>query len=168
MAVQIANPVVVGKVERLAKATGPSKTAVVERALDRLWAKRWSRPMATSVWRHCWRNWIGFRTGPMPLIRWTGTSRACPNDHGGHVGAGGHCVFRAGALTLFASHQDGRKGLGQHGVGRRDPHGRPWSAGSTSGDPGGRFAAAAAADDRASCAGADRGGCCLLGVCGLR
>jgi antitoxin VapB len=36
MALQIANPVVVGKVERLAKATGLSKTAVVEKALDRL------------------------------------------------------------------------------------------------------------------------------------
>jgi antitoxin VapB len=36
MALQIANPVVVAKVERLAKATGLSKTAVVERALDRL------------------------------------------------------------------------------------------------------------------------------------
>lgn len=36
MALQIANPVVVGKVERLAKATGLSKTAVVERAVDRL------------------------------------------------------------------------------------------------------------------------------------
>ena len=36
MALQIANPVVVGKVERLAKATGLSKTAVVERALDHL------------------------------------------------------------------------------------------------------------------------------------
>ena len=36
MALQIANPVVVGKVERLAKATGLSKTAVVEQAVDRL------------------------------------------------------------------------------------------------------------------------------------
>ena len=36
MALQIANPVVVSKVERLAKATGLSKTAVVERAVDRL------------------------------------------------------------------------------------------------------------------------------------
>ena len=36
MALQIAKPVVVGKVERLAKATGLSKTAVAERALDRL------------------------------------------------------------------------------------------------------------------------------------
>ena len=36
MALQIANPVVVGKVERLARATGLSKTAVVERAVDRL------------------------------------------------------------------------------------------------------------------------------------
>lgn len=36
MALQIANPAVVGKVERLAKATGLSKTAVVERAVDRL------------------------------------------------------------------------------------------------------------------------------------
>ena len=36
MALRIANPVVVAKVERLAKATGLSKTAVVERAVDRL------------------------------------------------------------------------------------------------------------------------------------
>jgi antitoxin VapB len=36
MALQIANPIVVAKVERLAKATGLTKTAVVERAIDRL------------------------------------------------------------------------------------------------------------------------------------
>ncbi len=36
MALQIAKPSVVSKVERLAKATGLSKTAVVERAVDRL------------------------------------------------------------------------------------------------------------------------------------
>jgi antitoxin VapB len=36
MALQIANPAVVSKVERLAKRTGLSKTAVVERAVDRL------------------------------------------------------------------------------------------------------------------------------------
>lgn len=36
MALQIANPVVVQKVERLAKAVGLSKTAAVERAVDRL------------------------------------------------------------------------------------------------------------------------------------
>ncbi len=36
MALQIANPVVVDKVERLALATGLSKTAAVERAVDRL------------------------------------------------------------------------------------------------------------------------------------
>ena len=36
MALQIANPAVVSKVERLAKATGLSKTAAVERAVDRL------------------------------------------------------------------------------------------------------------------------------------
>jgi antitoxin VapB len=39
MALQIANPIVVGKVERLAKATGLSKTALVERAVDRLLAE---------------------------------------------------------------------------------------------------------------------------------
>lgn len=39
MALQIANPIVVGKVERLARSTGLSKTAVVERALDRLIAE---------------------------------------------------------------------------------------------------------------------------------
>ncbi len=36
MALQIANPVVVAKVERLARATGLTKTAVVERAIDLL------------------------------------------------------------------------------------------------------------------------------------
>lgn len=36
MVLQIANPLVVSKVERLAKRTGLSKTAVVERAVDRL------------------------------------------------------------------------------------------------------------------------------------
>jgi antitoxin VapB len=36
MALQIANPAVVDKVARLAQAMGLSKTAVVERALDRL------------------------------------------------------------------------------------------------------------------------------------
>lgn len=38
MALQIANPSVVAKVERLARATGMTKTAVVERAVDRLTA----------------------------------------------------------------------------------------------------------------------------------
>jgi antitoxin VapB len=36
MALQIANPIVVAKVERLARVTGLTKTAVVERAIDRL------------------------------------------------------------------------------------------------------------------------------------
>ena len=36
VALHIANPVVLDKVERLARRTGMSKTAVVERALDRL------------------------------------------------------------------------------------------------------------------------------------
>jgi antitoxin VapB len=36
MLLQIENPVVVGKVEQLAKSLGLSKTAVIERALDRL------------------------------------------------------------------------------------------------------------------------------------
>ena len=36
MALQIANPGVVAKVEKLAKATGLSKTALVERAVDQL------------------------------------------------------------------------------------------------------------------------------------
>lgn len=39
MALQIANPAVVSKVERLAKRTGLSKTAVVERAVDRMLAE---------------------------------------------------------------------------------------------------------------------------------
>jgi antitoxin VapB len=45
MALQIANPVVVDKVEKLAKATGLSKTALVERAVDLL--QRESRPVAS-------------------------------------------------------------------------------------------------------------------------
>ncbi|MDB5970958.1 MAG: Rv0623 family protein transcription factor [Hydrocarboniphaga sp.] len=36
MAMQIANPAVIGKIERLARATGLSKTAAVERAVDQL------------------------------------------------------------------------------------------------------------------------------------
>lgn len=36
MALQIANPAVVEKVDRLARATGLSKTAAVERAVDRM------------------------------------------------------------------------------------------------------------------------------------
>ncbi|MFN0316293.1 MAG: type II toxin-antitoxin system VapB family antitoxin [Burkholderiales bacterium] len=36
MPLQIANPTVVSKVERLAKRTGLTKTAVVERAVDRM------------------------------------------------------------------------------------------------------------------------------------
>jgi antitoxin VapB len=43
MALQIANPAVVSKVERLAKRTGLSKTAVVERAVDRLLGETASR-----------------------------------------------------------------------------------------------------------------------------
>jgi len=39
MALQIANPIVVAKVERLAKTTGLTKTAIVERAIDRLAAE---------------------------------------------------------------------------------------------------------------------------------
>ncbi len=39
MPLQIANPVVVEKVERLARATGLTKTALVERAVDRLAAE---------------------------------------------------------------------------------------------------------------------------------
>jgi antitoxin VapB len=45
MALQIANPQVVSKVERLAKATGLSKTAVVERALDRLISETMRKPV---------------------------------------------------------------------------------------------------------------------------
>ena len=39
MALQIANLTVVAKVERLTRATGLTKTAVVERAIDRLASK---------------------------------------------------------------------------------------------------------------------------------
>jgi antitoxin VapB len=45
MALQIAKPSVVSKVERLAKRTGLSKTAVVERAVDRLLSETSARSM---------------------------------------------------------------------------------------------------------------------------
>ena len=38
MALQIANPVVVGKIDKLARLTGLNKTAAVENAVDRLLA----------------------------------------------------------------------------------------------------------------------------------
>jgi antitoxin VapB len=43
MALQISNPAVIAKVERLALATGLSKTAVVDRALDRLLSETMTR-----------------------------------------------------------------------------------------------------------------------------
>jgi antitoxin VapB len=46
MALQIANPAVVAKVERLARATGLTKTAVVERAIDRLASESQASPDA--------------------------------------------------------------------------------------------------------------------------
>jgi antitoxin VapB len=45
MSLQIANPAVVAKVERLAKATGMSKTALVDRAVDQL-QRTLERPLA--------------------------------------------------------------------------------------------------------------------------
>lgn len=45
MALQIANPAVVSKVERLAKLTGLSKTALVARAVDRLLLDTESTPL---------------------------------------------------------------------------------------------------------------------------
>lgn len=44
MALQIANKAVVDKVDRLAKATGMSKTALVERAVDGLLAETTASP----------------------------------------------------------------------------------------------------------------------------
>lgn len=49
MALQIANPVVVGKIEALARATGLNKTAAVEMAVDRLLAERHVGPQG-GVW----------------------------------------------------------------------------------------------------------------------
>ncbi len=46
VALQIANPTVVAKVERLAKATGLTKTAVVEKAIDRLASETGTRPQS--------------------------------------------------------------------------------------------------------------------------
>ena len=50
MALQIANPVVVEKIETLARATGLSKTAAVEKAVDRLLAEQNLGPSA-GIWR---------------------------------------------------------------------------------------------------------------------
>lgn len=47
MALQIANRAVIEKIEALAQATGLSKTAAVEKAVDRCWQSRNSRGPAT-------------------------------------------------------------------------------------------------------------------------
>ncbi len=49
MALQIANPIVVRKVEQLARATGLSKTAAVERAVERLLSE--SKPASAPAGR---------------------------------------------------------------------------------------------------------------------
>jgi antitoxin VapB len=49
MALHIANPVVVAKVERLARATGLTKTAVVERAVDHLARESRAAPEAPAL-----------------------------------------------------------------------------------------------------------------------
>ncbi len=48
MALHIANPIVVRKIEALARATGLSKTAAVEKAVDRLLAEH--APGEEGVW----------------------------------------------------------------------------------------------------------------------
>ena len=50
MALQIANPSVVAKIETLAKATGLSKTAAVEEAVDRLLAEQ-GLDRTADLWR---------------------------------------------------------------------------------------------------------------------
>ena len=50
MALQIANPTVVRKIETLARATGLTKTAAVERAVDRLLAEQ-NLDQANGVWQ---------------------------------------------------------------------------------------------------------------------
>src|SRR6266571_2318519 len=49
MALQIANPTVVRKIETLARATGLTKTAAVEKAVDRLLAEQ-NLGQTASVW----------------------------------------------------------------------------------------------------------------------
>lgn len=49
MPLQIANPAVVAKVERLARETGWTKTAVVEKAVDRLASELKSQPTAGRI-----------------------------------------------------------------------------------------------------------------------
>lgn len=51
MPLQIANPTVVRKVEALAHATGLSKTAAVERAVDRLKGENFSQTDIEPAWR---------------------------------------------------------------------------------------------------------------------
>ena len=50
MALQIANPVVVAKIDRLARSTGLSKTAAVEKAVDALLAEHRAGD-EDAVWR---------------------------------------------------------------------------------------------------------------------
>jgi antitoxin VapB len=50
MALQIANPAVVRKIETLARATGLTKTAAVEKAVDRLLAEQ-NLDQSAGVWQ---------------------------------------------------------------------------------------------------------------------
>jgi antitoxin VapB len=51
MALQIANPKVIAKIEALAKSTGLTKTAAVEKAVDELMAGRKKNVQSGSVWQ---------------------------------------------------------------------------------------------------------------------
>ena len=52
MPLQIANPAVVSKVERLARVTGLNKTAAVERAVDQLLREVEATPSASATTAH--------------------------------------------------------------------------------------------------------------------
>jgi antitoxin VapB len=81
MPLQIANPIVIDKVERLARATGLSKTAAMERAVDSLLHETESmvQPAARLAALLEQFDCIPDRADAHDPLSWT--SRDCPHDN---------------------------------------------------------------------------------------
>lgn len=99
MPVQIANPVVVAKIERLAALTGRTKTAAVERAVDGMSANQNISPdddfeaRAQAILAQLDR--IPDRVDAFD--RSIGMSMACRDDRGRYIGSGGDRPGSGGA-----------------------------------------------------------------------
>jgi hypothetical protein len=100
MPLQIANPAVVGKVERLARVTGVSeRLRSSARSINCCESSRAlpSRPHPCVL---CWRSSTASRIEPTPSILFPGTSRDSRNDRHRYLGAG-EIVFREPEREVF-------------------------------------------------------------------